>query len=105
MDITLLHKKLQAAWSAGTITKSISTPTSIDEIRHNFDKFDKKTKMRIILSMIAMDVRAKQECAIAINRLLELAAQETKTDIVSVLSPGTHVIISSSSYPPPFSFQ
>jgi hypothetical protein len=58
MDVTLLLKKLQASWSAGTISKSISTPTSIDEIRHNFDKFDKKTKMRISVLLPLMPLLA-----------------------------------------------
>ena len=78
MDLTLLHKKLQPNWSAGTVSKSLSTQASLNSIQLSFDKLEMKIKMRVLLSLLNFDVKSKADCMTSIRELLKLAADESK---------------------------
>jgi hypothetical protein len=59
MDITVLHKRLQAVeWSAWTASKSptISTPAGLEELAtSHYGKLDKRVKMRLLLSLLNVE--------------------------------------------------
>lgn len=78
MDFTLLHKKLLPNWSAWTVTKSLSSASSLDSIQQSFSKLEKKTKMRILLALLNFDSKTKSECLSSMNELLRLATDEEK---------------------------
>lgn len=78
MDLSLLHKKLLPNWSAWTVSKSLSTSESIDAITVNFDKLEKKIKMRVLLSLLNLDPKVKADCSSSIKELLRLATDEEK---------------------------
>ena len=78
MDFTLLHKKLLPNWSAWTVTKSLSSVSSLDSIQQSFSKLEKKTKMRVLLALLNFDSKTKSECSSSMNELLRLAADEEK---------------------------
>lgn len=76
MDLTLLHKKLLPNWSAGTVSKSLSTTTALESIKNSWDKFERKAKMRILLSILNFDNKIKSDCVKAIKGLLECVKRE-----------------------------
>lgn len=76
MDIQLLDKKLQASWSSWTVSRSLSSPALLDDLRNNFHKFEKKVKMRLLLSLLSVDPVKKIECTQAMKRLLKSASEE-----------------------------
>ena len=78
MDFTLLHKKLLPNWSAWTVTKSLSSASSLDSIQQSFSKLEKKTKMRVLLALLNFDSKTKSECLSSMNELLRLATDEEK---------------------------
>jgi hypothetical protein len=78
MDLTLLHKKLLSNWSAWTVSKSLSTNASLEMTLQSFNKLEKKTKMRILLSLLNFDPKVKTDCQSSINELLRLATDEEK---------------------------
>ena len=78
MDLTLLHKKLLSNWSAWTVSKSLSTSENIDAINQNFNKLEKKIKMRVLLSLLNFDPKTKADCSSSIKELLRLATDEEK---------------------------
>ena len=79
MDLSLLHKKLLLNWSAGTVSKSISTPLSLNSIQHGFDKLESKIKMRVLMSLLNFDPKTKADCIAPIKELIRLAADDTKS--------------------------
>jgi hypothetical protein len=76
MDIQLLDKKLQTSWSSWTVSRSLSSPALLDDLRNNFHKFEKKIKMRLLLSLLSIDPVKKIECTQAMKRLLKSASEE-----------------------------
>jgi hypothetical protein len=78
MDLTLLHKKLLSNWSAWTVSKSLSTNASLEMTLQSFNKLEKKTKMRVLLSLLNFDPKVKTDCQSSINELLRLATDEEK---------------------------
>ena len=78
MDLTLLHKKLLSNWSAWTVSKSLSTNASLEMTLQSFDKLEKKTKMRVLLSLLNFDPKVKVDCQSSINELLRFATDEEK---------------------------
>lgn len=78
MDVNLLHKKLLPNWSAGTVSKSLSTQASLNVIQLSFDKLEMKIKMRVLLSLLNFDAKTKADCLTSIRELLRLAADESK---------------------------
>jgi hypothetical protein len=92
-ELTVLHKKLLANWSAWTATRSMSSSTFIDEVRINFHKFDKKIKKRILLSLLSVDQTKLRECENSIIKLLELAGQDESSDQVIDVIPTSLILI------------
>ena len=86
MDLTLLHKKLLPNWSAGSVSKSISTAASLNAIQLSFDKLESKIKMRVLLSLLNFDNKTKAECIGPIKELIRLAADESKSGKVCTSS-------------------
>ena len=78
MDLSLLHKKLLSNWSAWTVSKSLSTNASLEMTLKSFNKLEKKTKMRVLLSLLNFDPKVKTDCQSSINELLRLATDEEK---------------------------
>ena len=59
MEVALLEKKLQIGWSGGTasIAKSLSSTTTIEEVSLFWEKLEKRIKLRILLSLLAVEQR------------------------------------------------
>ena len=76
MDVPSLHKKLLPNWSAGTVSKSLATPASLETIQNGFEKLEMKTKMRVLLSLLNFDSKSKGECIGPIRELLRHSADK-----------------------------
>eukprot|EP01041_Mallomonas_annulata_P004800 gene4800-9571_t len=83
-----LDKKLKSSWSSWTLSHTLSN-TVIDDVRNNFDKFDKKIKMRILLSLIGIDSNQRGAMASSIKRLLHQASED-KDEWVPIISGLVH---------------
>ena len=81
-EIAALHKKLQAPWSAWTaLNRLTSNRVFIEEVIRHYDKFEKKTKMRILLSFIMLDASKRSECALSIIKLLDIASHDNSDQV------------------------
>ena len=79
MDITVLHKRLQAVeWSAWTASKSptVSTPAGLDELKNYYGKLDKRVKMRLMLSLLNVERKDDDRLDAAMMGLLQKASSE-----------------------------
>lgn len=85
-DFVNIPKKLNLAWSSGTMTRQLSLSLLAD-IYSNFGTFEKKIKMRILLSFIGLDPAKKNELSQSLQRLLHLAREEESKEVwVSITS-------------------
>mmetsp|Transcript_12608 Transcript_12608/g.19039 ORF Transcript_12608/g.19039 Transcript_12608/m.19039 type:complete len:468 (+) Transcript_12608:170-1573(+) len=69
------EKKLKSNWTSHLLSNSI-TATEVDRIRSNFSKFDKKTKMKILISLIGVEKTRRSSFAAPIKRLLATASED-----------------------------
>jgi len=89
-DFYSLPKKLQQAWSSGTVTRQLNL-SLLDDVYSNWHKMEKKVKMRILLSFLGLDASKKQELSSALKKLLQLAREEETTEAwVSVTAQLVH---------------
>ena len=89
-DFYYLPKKLQQAWSSGTVTRQLNL-SLLDDVYSNWHKMEKKVKMRILLSFLGLDASKKQELSSALKKLLQLAREEETTEAwVSVTAQLVH---------------
>ena len=82
-ELFSLQKKLASAWSAWCISRTL-TLSLIEDVYNNFSKLEKKVKMRILLSLISLDVAKKNELSKSIKRLLKIACEEDEEKWVSI---------------------
>ena len=80
-ELTSLHKKLQSSWSSWTASASMSKPAVIEEFISSYDKFEKKVKMRVLISLLGLEHSKKTECTKQILRLLEVASYDTSDQV------------------------
>jgi hypothetical protein len=73
-NIELQIKKLRGHWTSQQFT--VSSKADVDNIRSRFDKCDKKSKMKIMLSFISMDPLLRESLAPPLKRLLKLASSD-----------------------------
>lgn len=71
MEIASLHKRLLEPWSAATISKLISSSSALDDIRISFSNFEKKGQMRILLALLDIDMKKRNELTVPIRKLLD----------------------------------
>ena len=76
-------KKLKSSWSSYMLMGQ--TAHDLDKIRNNFDKLDKKTKMKILISLTGMKKSERSVCVASIKRLLSSACDDR--DEVSCACP------------------
>jgi hypothetical protein len=91
MELTALHKRLGGSWSAWTASTSLSNPVLIDEVRHNFFKFEKKIKMRILLALLGIGTDKRNECNSAISKLLKAASDDTTDPWIPITAGLVHL--------------
>lgn len=80
-ELASLHKRLQSSWSSWTASASMSKPAIIDEFISSYDKYEKKVKMRVLISLLGLDHSKKVECTKQILRLLELASYDSSDQV------------------------
>ena len=80
LNIASLHKKLQSNWTSWTVASSI-TPRFLDDVRCNFDKFEKKAKLKTLISILQLDLNRKSQCATEIKRLLKTASEDSSDEV------------------------
>ena len=78
MEFALLEKKLQAGWTGGTgsVTKSLSSVGAMEELSLLYDKLEKRVKLRILLSFLAVeqryeDVRLHTSMLLLLNKAMK----------------------------------
>ena len=71
MEIASLHKRLLEPWSAATISKLISSSSILDDIRVSFSNFEKKGQMRILLALLDIEIKKRNELTVPIRKLLD----------------------------------
>ena len=81
VEITALHKNLRDSWSAFRAINKETDNAFIEEIIRNYDKFEKKIKMRILLSLLIFDSTKRSECALSILKLLEIARHDSSDQV------------------------
>ena len=85
------EKKLKNNWTSWTIANALSSG-NIDEIKYNFDKFDKKIKvtikicvyvykadmkqMKMLIALVNIESSQKTHAAASIKRLLKHASED-----------------------------
>lgn len=83
-ELASLHKKLQSGWSSWTASASMSKSAVIDEFILSYDKFEKKIKMRVLISLLGMDHSKKMENMKQILVLLEMASFDTSDQVILI---------------------
>ena len=86
-----LQKKQQSSWSSGAASNAMSSSSFVDEVRLNWNKYEKNIKMRTLLSLLGVENSKRTGSnAVAIKKLLKVASED-KTDQVCSLN---HLYIS-----------
>ncbi len=70
------QKKLSQSWSAWSGSR-LFTPPLLEDLSANFDTLDKKVKMRVLISLIGLDVKKRQEFSKQIKHLLRVAHESS----------------------------
>jgi hypothetical protein len=82
IELSSLHKKLQGSWSAWTASSSTSKKVFIDEFIRSYDKYDRKVKIRILISLLGLDQNKKTECAQSILKLIEVCCRDKSDQVI-----------------------
>lgn len=80
-ELSTLRTRLQGSWSAGSALSSMSKKLFVEEVIRHYDTFEKKVKMRILISLLGLDKAKKSELAQPIVKLLELASRDTSDEV------------------------
>ena len=80
-EITALHKKLQGSWTSWMAASSMARQQFTDEFIKNYDKFEKKVKMRVLISLLCLDPTRITENSHSIIKLLELAGSDASDEV------------------------
>ena len=89
-ELTSLHKKLQSPWSSWTVTSSVSKQLLLEEIIKNHNLFDKKVKIRILISLLTIEYEKRVESLQTIVKLLDLASSDTSDTWISITAGLVH---------------
>jgi len=73
-EFVSLQKKLAHSWSSWSGSRLLS-PTLLDDLSSNFDALEKKVKMRVLISLIGLDLKRRQEYTKQIKHLLKIAQE------------------------------
>jgi hypothetical protein len=90
MDLPSLHKKLLPNWSAGTVSKLLSSTSNLDVVKNGFNKLEKKTQMRVLLSLLNFDSRSRSDQLGSIQSLLEYASEDKNGKWLPVIAGLVH---------------
>jgi len=93
MDLPSLHKKLLPNWSAGTVSKLLSSTSNLDVVKNGFNKLEKKTQMRVLLSLLNFDSRSRSDQLGSIQSLLEYASEDKNGKWLPVIAGLVHARI------------
>ena len=89
-ELTSLHKKLQSPWSSWTVNSSVSKKVLLEEIIKNYNLFDKKVKIRILISLLTIESEKRIEILQTILKLLDLASSDTSDAWISITAGLVH---------------
>ena len=89
-ELTSLHKKLQSPWSSWTVTTSVSKQLLLEEIIKNYNLFDKKVKIRILISLLTIESEKRVESLQTVVKLLDLASSDTSDAWISITAGLVH---------------
>lgn len=70
------QKKLQNAWSAQYVARSLSA-SLLEDMCTNFDMLERKAKMRVLVSLLALDSKKKFELRSLLQMLLSVAVESS----------------------------
>jgi len=73
-EFVSLQKKLAHSWSSWSGSRLLS-PTLLDDLSINFDALEKKVQMRVLISLIGLDLKRRQEYTKQIKHLLKVAQE------------------------------
>lgn len=63
----------------------MSKPAVIEEFVNSYDKFEKKVKMRVLISLLGLEYSKKVECTKPILKLLELASYDSSDQVSTII--------------------
>ena len=77
------QKKLQDSWSAQHVARSLSK-TLLEDLCTNFDMLERKAKMRVLVSSLALDSKKKVDLRHPLLRLLKAAVETSNANTSDV---------------------
>lgn len=90
MDFSSLHKKLLPNWSAGTVSKLLSSSSHLDQVKSGFNKLEKKAQMRVLLSLLNFDSRSRTDQLGSIKALLKYASEDKNGNWLPIIAGLVH---------------
>jgi hypothetical protein len=77
-DFVAIQKKLQPSWSSWSVCR-LFTPSLLEDLSSNFHALEKKVKMKLLISLIGLDLKKRQEYSKQIKHLLRIAYESSES--------------------------